>query len=1108
MSKTNKPINSFWRFVLILVATGSTGAGLEANTEIQSNLISQANTEQKSRQFESALESKDLEIKKLEKEAQIYDSNEDYRKSIEKWDGIRQLLIKQNQTNSKDYAYTIYVLGEYQLAEGDHEKAEELLEEALRLENKIYGEGSEETAMTLLNLGIAQYEGSYLNNWKKSTINLARACKIIEEKFEANSIELEECHYNLALALFQTRDFNEAEDSINRAIKLRDISDRSSINQANNMLYEYELAKILIDLEKLEKAKEILLRIMSYEEDALRKNLDWSRSAYELSRILGKEGDPVREKELLAQITNILAEEDQEQTVFANKVKNQLGLAHSALGEYGQATFLLREAANGFKNLLGEESDFYAITMSNLGMTLMEQGNPDSAVVILEEAMQIQERIWGNDSLESTSTLHNLASAYHELSKINAKFLDFAKELYHKALEIRENYLPKDHPDIADTSGQLGLLYDDIGDRQNSLMYLERAHKIAVNLYGLKSLESSLRLSNILTTIHIDNHNAEEVKQNHEQVVSIQEEILGSTHPRTLTAYSNAAYFYGQINDYRRYYEYKRKYIDAMSLFIQKEAHFIPVEDRTLFTEYLGLDTFEGIYSDIESESKQEQSSLKLHARLNIHGQLAEIEKRQSIWINAVRNNESHAIKLRSIIDQISQLTTSPEIRLKLEEERRKMERILFLKFPNSKPKIVTTDEVAKSLDDHEVLIEFQRYTPFSYKTGEWSEEDIYAAFMLENNGEVKTIRIGESQVIDDTISKTINKIELQSPDSKKELRQLSRILMQQVYSNLPQGTKTIYISPDGEINRVPFAAIDGPNQEDLLAKSFNIRLLTSGRELLQQNRKDQLSDEKPIIFADPEYSFKLSPKPFLKTNSSMQISSTRSSDMAVYEWSRLPGTAKEAKEIQEIMGGLVYERKRATAQKLKAVISPKILHIASHAFYLPTKSSSTQADSNQNKEVSIEGGQIGLKTTEILDERPLLRSGIALTGANFPNENPNDDGYMTALEMSQMDLRGTDLVVISACESGRGDVLAGEGVYGLKRSIAIAGAKKSLLSLWKVDDRATAAFMKLFYTNIKSNMSPYIALQSTQEKFRSHPIPFWREPYVWAAFQLSGSDK
>ena len=105
------------------------------------------------------------------------------------------------------------------------------------------------------------------------------------------------------------------------------------------------------------------------------------------------------------------------------------------------------------------------------------------------------------------------------------------------------------------------------------------------------------------------------------------------------------------------------------------------------------------------------------------------------------------------------------------------------------------------------------------------------------------------------------------------------------------------------------------------------------------------------------------------------------------------------------------------------------------------------------------------------------------------------------------MNLRGTDLVVISACESGRGDVLAGEGVYGLKRAIAVAGAKNSLLSLWKVDDQATAAFMKQFYENLKSGMSHYNALRSTQEKFRIHPIPLWREPYIWSAFQLTGVD-
>ena len=138
--------------------------------------------------------------------------------------------------------------------------------------------------------------------------------------------------------------------------------------------------------------------------------------------------------------------------------------------------------------------------------------------------------------------------------------------------------------------------------------------------------------------------------------------------------------------------------------------------------------------------------------------------------------------------------------------------------------------------------------------------------------------------------------------------------------------------------------------------------------------------------------------------------------------------------------------------------------------------------------------------------ESPLLRSGIALAVANQPNANPDDDGYLTALEVAQLDWDGTELFVISACESGRGDIRAGEGVYGLKRAIAVAGARSSLLSLWKVDDSATAAFMESFYKRLKAGEGKGEALAKTQKEFRNHPTKEeWREPYVWAAFQLSG---
>ena len=106
---------------------------------------------------------------------------------------------------------------------------------------------------------------------------------------------------------------------------------------------------------------------------------------------------------------------------------------------------------------------------------------------------------------------------------------------------------------------------------------------------------------------------------------------------------------------------------------------------------------------------------------------------------------------------------------------------------------------------------------------------------------------------------------------------------------------------------------------------------------------------------------------------------------------------------------------------------------------------------------------------------------------------------------MARLNWKGTQLVVISACDSGKGDIQAGEGVYGLKRAIAVAGARSSLLSLWAVDDLATAAFMESFYIKLKAGAGRADALAATQKQFRQSSNATWSHPYVWAAFQLSG---
>ena len=224
-----------------------------------------------------------------------------------------------------------------------------------------------------------------------------------------------------------------------------------------------------------------------------------------------------------------------------------------------------------------------------------------------------------------------------------------------------------------------------------------------------------------------------------------------------------------------------------------------------------------------------------------------------------------------------------------------------------------------------------------------------------------------------------------------------------------------------------------------------------------------------------PEYS-----RPFnqIINDKTEFIPQKRSIDLRNLRWTSLPGTLKEGKAINKIIKSNLLTDKKATVLNIQKYSSPKLLHIASHSYYLPSK----------------EG------------ENSLLRSGIVLAGANNPFLNPIDDGYLTALEATNLNLEGTDLVVISGCESGQGDIKLGQGVYGLRRSFAVAGAKSQLLSLWKVDDLGTAAFMEAFYKNLDKGIAKDIALKNTQKEFQNHPIPSWRHPYVWAAFQLSGS--
>jgi CHAT domain-containing protein len=251
-----------------------------------------------------------------------------------------------------------------------------------------------------------------------------------------------------------------------------------------------------------------------------------------------------------------------------------------------------------------------------------------------------------------------------------------------------------------------------------------------------------------------------------------------------------------------------------------------------------------------------------------------------------------------------------------------------------------------------------------------------------------------------------------------------------------------------------------------------------------------------------------------------------RSSDRAMetLSWGRLPGTAREADAISALplfARSSVLRREEASEAALRGLSGPRILHVATHGFFLPNRV--TEAPSEDREDAAAR--------TEAAAESPLVRSGLVLAGANRRSAAVDgDDGVLTALEVTDLDLHGTELAVMSACETAVGETRRGEGVFGLQRALALAGVRTRVMSLWRVDDDATAVVMAAYYARLARGEGRGEAMRQvrlgliagaddtaalTSTPTGSPPSApamgsavasdLWRHPYYWASFLVSG---
>jgi CHAT domain-containing protein len=311
------------------------------------------------------------------------------------------------------------------------------------------------------------------------------------------------------------------------------------------------------------------------------------------------------------------------------------------------------------------------------------------------------------------------------------------------------------------------------------------------------------------------------------------------------------------------------------------------------------------------------------------------------------------------------------------------------------------------------------------------------------------------------------------------------------------EGVRTLLLAPEGPLNLIPFGALVDASDRYLIER-FTLTYLTSGRDLLRL-AAPRSSRSTPLVVAAPDYDASFRVAAAKARGEGEPTSARRSRELGALRFQPLPGTLQEAKAVEKALGVQALTGDRATEAALKGVQGPRVLHVATHGFFLPDQALEPRSPAGIRTQPLGPGAPASvLAHPPPTGENPLLRSGLALAGANRL-ESGAQDGILTALEMATLDLSGTKLVVLSACETGLGEVEVGEGVYGLRRALVIAGAEAQLMSLWKVEDAATRELMTAYYRRIIAGEGRAEALRQVQLEMLARPAR--RHPLYWASF-------
>jgi CHAT domain-containing protein/tetratricopeptide (TPR) repeat protein len=826
---------------------------------------------------------------------------------------------------------------------------------------------------------------------------------------------------------------------------------------------------------------------------------------------------------------------------------NDLGELYRRRGWYRQADQCHRQALELRRSLLGEQHPDVSQSLHNIALLLHDLGDHQQALRLQGAAVERLVAAYGTRHPTVATALDNLAALHQDLRRY-----DEAERLFEQVLRIRRATLGGRHRDVAVTLNNLGALSRVRGDLARADRLYREAGNVWREAVGEQHPDYSFALNNRGEVLYGLGRlrQADTVLR---AALEVRRNALGDGHPATARtqftlaavevacgepeaallrmteAASSADNTVGQvfsIGSERQRATFLRvlRWETDVLLSLAVQAPHTPAARRSAFELVLRRKALAAEALSILRDALTSRRHLQLAGQLS---RLRVLRSQAGKKILAGPGPEGATAHRRMLAEWEAERE-----RIESELARQLPELALVERWRNSDVGVI-----AAALPAHAALIEFVQFNEFDFLRNRRGAPR-YLAFVLlaGSDEEVELIDLGGAAPIDDLVARYRTCTTGRSPSRPTPARATSTGARQAAPSHIRarllgqlesvsrdfvqpndekdtdaiagcddvgvdlraavfdpivdalRGRKRLILAPDGELTQLPYETLPVVGDRYLI-DDYAISYVTVGRDAALFLPSAPLPTSGPVVVADPDFD--------------LDAPSTASGS----PFRRLNGTRTEGTQIAAMLGVTPVTEDRALEQHMKSVKAPRILHIATHGFFVDGGAAEEQLPPEVPSDAAASWHD---RISQA--ENPLLRSGLALAGANtwlagheglLPPEA--EDGLLTAEDVTGLDLVGTELVVLSACDTGLGEIQAGEGVFGLRRAFVLAGAQTLVMSLWKVPDADTTELMERFYSNlVDRRMDTAEALRCAQLEMRRRNASVFR----WGAFVCQGHSR